>query len=60
MNNFLLIMVIILTCLILGLIIFLWWQFNHTESRLSKIIKDKIQTNNAFYHSDEFDDEFEK
>ena len=52
MLEFLLVAVIIIAIIVLGILIFIWNQLNNTESRLVKIIEDRIRLNNVHYELD--------
>ena len=52
MLEFLLVTVIVLSVIIIGLLIFIWNQFNNTDSRLIKLIEDRIKLNNVHYELD--------
>jgi len=52
MLEFLLFSVIVITVILLGLLIFIWNQFNNTNSRLVKLIEDRIRLNNVHYELD--------
>ena len=51
----LLVLVIIIAITLVGLLIFIWNQLNNTESRLVKIIEDRIRLNNVHYELDRLD-----
>jgi beta-lactam-binding protein with PASTA domain len=52
MLEFLLVTVIVLSIVITGLLIFIWNQFNNTDSKLVKLIEDRIKLNNLHYELD--------
>ena len=52
MLEFLLVTVIVLSVVIIGLLIFIWNQFNNTDSKLVKLIEDRIKLNNVHYELD--------
>ncbi|MGD9761862.1 MAG: hypothetical protein AB7U52_05495 [Candidatus Izemoplasmatales bacterium] len=52
MVEFLLVAVIIIAFVLLGLLIFIWEQFNNTDSKLVKLIEDRIKLNNVHYELD--------
>lgn len=52
MIEYLLAAVIILSIVIIGLLIFIWNQFNNTDSKLVKLIEARIQLNNVHYELD--------
>lgn len=52
MFEFLLVVVIVIAIILLGLLIFIWNQFNNTNSRLVKLIEDRIRLNNVHYELD--------
>lgn len=49
MLELLLVVVVIIAIILLGILIFIWNQLNNTESRLVKIIEDRIRLNNVHY-----------
>ena len=51
----LLVLVIIIAITLVGLLIFIWNQLNNTESRLVKLIEDRIRLNNVHYELDRLD-----
>lgn len=51
----LLVVVIIIAITLVGLLIFIWNQLNNTESRLVKLIEDRIRLNNVHYELDRLD-----
>lgn len=55
MLEVLLVVVIIIAIILLGILIFIWNQLNNTESRLVKIIEDRIRLNNVHYELDRLD-----
>lgn len=55
MLEFLLVTVIVLSVIILGLLIFIWNQFNNTDSKLVKLIEDRIRLNNVHYELDKLE-----
>jgi len=52
MLEFLLVVVIVIAIILLVLLIFIWNQFNNTNSRLVKLIEDRIKLNNVHYELD--------
>jgi len=52
MIEFLLVAVIIISLVLLGLLIFIWIQINSTNSRLVRIIENRIRLNNVHYDID--------
>ena len=52
MLELLLVIVSIITITLLGLLIFIWNQLNNTNSRLVKLIEDRIKLNNVHYELD--------
>jgi len=52
MLEFLLVVVIVIAIILLGLLIFIWNQLNNTNSRLLKLIEDRIRLNNVHYELD--------
>lgn len=52
MLEFLLFSVIVIAVILLGLLIFIWNQLNNTNSRLVKLIEDRIRLNNVHYELD--------
>lgn len=52
MLEFLLVTVIVLSVVIICLLIFIWGQFNNTDSKLVKLIEDRIKLNNVHYELD--------
>jgi cell division protein FtsX len=55
MFELLLVLVIIIAITLVGLLIFIWNQLNNTESRLVKLIEDRIRLNNVRYELDRLD-----
>lgn len=55
MFELLLVVVVIIAITIVGLLIFIWNQLNNTESRLVKLIEDRIRLNNVHYELDRLD-----
>lgn len=55
MLELLLVLVIIIAITLVGLLIFTWNQLNNTESRLVKLIEDRIRLNNVHYELDRLD-----
>jgi len=55
MLEILLVLVIIIAITLVGLLIFIWNQLNNTESRLVKLIEDRIRLNNVHYELDRLD-----
>jgi len=55
MLEFLLVVVIVIAIILLGLLIFVWNQLNNTNSRLVKLIEDRIRLNNVHYELDRLD-----
>jgi len=55
MLELLLVLVIIIAITLVGLLIFIWNQLNNTESRLVKLIEDRIRLNNVHYELDRLD-----
>jgi cell division protein FtsX len=55
MFELLLVIVIIIAITLVGLLIFIWNQLNNTESRLVKLIEDRIRLNNVHYELDRLD-----
>jgi len=52
MYEILLISVIAIAIILSGLLIFIWNQLNNTNSRLVKLIEDRIRLNNVHYELD--------
>ena len=52
MLEFLLAVVIVIAIILLGLLVFIWNQLNNTNSRLAKLIEDRIRLNNVHYELD--------
>ena len=52
MLEILLVTVIVIAVILLGLLIFIWNQLNNTNSRLVKLIEDRIRLNNVHYELD--------
>jgi len=52
MYEILLISVIAIAIILSGLLIFIWNQLNNTNSRLVKLIEDRIRLNNVHYEID--------
>ena len=52
MIEFLLVAVIIISLVLLGLLIFIWIQINSTNSKLIRIIENRIRLNNVLYELD--------
>ncbi len=52
MIEFLLVAVFVIGFILFGLITFIWIQLNSTESRLVKLIEDRIRLNNVYYELD--------
>lgn len=50
MIEFILVAVIVIVIILFGVVIFIWIQINSTDSRLVRIIKNRIRLNNI--HSD--------
>lgn len=55
MLELLIVLVIIIAITLAGLVIFIWNQLNNTESRLVKLIEDRIRLNNVHYELDRLD-----
>jgi|GEM_PF-1901057 cell division protein FtsX len=55
MLELLIVLVIIIAIILLCILIFIWNQLNNTESRLVKIIEDRIRLNNVHYELDRLD-----
>jgi cell division protein FtsX len=55
MFELLLVVVVIIAITLVGLLIFIWNQLNNTESRLVKLIEDRIRLNNVHYELDRLD-----
>ena len=55
MLELLLVVVFIIAITLVGLLIFIWNQLNNTESRLVKLIEDRIRLNNVHYELDRLD-----
>ena len=52
MIEFLLVAVIVIIIILFGVLIFIWIQINSTNSRLVKLIEDRIRLNNVHYELD--------
>jgi len=52
MIEFILVIVIVSVAMLLGLLILIWTQFSSTDSRLVKLIEDRIRLNNVNYELD--------
>ncbi len=52
MIEFLLVAVIVIVIILFGVLIFIWIQINSTDSRLVKLIEDRIRLNNVHYELD--------
>ena len=52
MIEFLLLAVIVIVIMLFGVLIFIWIQINSTDSRLVKLIEDRIRLNNVHYELD--------
>jgi len=52
MIEFLLLAVIVIVIMLFGVLIFIWIQINSTDSRLVKLIEDRIRLNNIHYELD--------
>ncbi|MFA7075872.1 MAG: hypothetical protein WC152_04290 [Candidatus Izemoplasmatales bacterium] len=52
MIEFLIVSVIVIALVLLGLLIFIWYQFNNTDSKLVKLIQARIRLNNVDYELD--------
>lgn len=52
MIEFLLLVVIVIVIVLFGVLIFIWIQINSTDSRLGKLIEDRIKLNNVHYELD--------
>jgi len=52
MIEFLLAAVIVIVIILSAVLIFIWIQINSTNSRLVKLIEDRIRLNNAHYELD--------
>ena len=52
MIEFLLLVVIVIATILSGVLIFIWIQINSTNSRLVKLIEDRIRLNNVHYELD--------
>ena len=55
MLEFLLVVVIVITVILMGLLIFIWIQLNSTNSRLVKLIESRIRINNVHYELDKLE-----
>ena len=55
MLELLLVVVFIIAITLVGLLIFIWNQLNNTESRLVKLIENRIRLNNVHYELDRLD-----
>ena len=47
-----LVAVIVIVIILFGVLIFIWIQINSTDSRLVKLIEDRIRLNNVHYELD--------
>lgn len=52
MIEFLLITVIVNVVVLLGILLFIWVQFNSTDSKLVKLVENRIRLNNVNYELD--------
>ena len=52
MIEFLLVAIIMIVVSLFGVLIFIWFQMNSTDSRLVKLIEDRIRLNNVHYELD--------
>ena len=52
MIEFLIVAVIMIVIILFGVLIFIWFQMNSTDSRLVKLIEDRIRLNNVLYDLD--------
>lgn len=52
MIEFLLVVVVVIAISLIGVLIFIWIQVNSTNSRLFRIIENRIRLNNANYELD--------
>ena len=52
MIDFLLLAVIVIAIILFGILIFIWIQINSTDSRLVRIIENRIRLNNVHFELD--------
>ena len=52
MTEFLIVAVVVIVIILTAVLIFIWIQINSTNSRLVKLIEDRIRLNNAHYELD--------
>ena len=52
MIDFLLLAVIVIAIILFGVLIFIWIQINSTDSRLVRIIENRIRLNNVHFELD--------
>ena len=55
MNEFLIIGIIVNTSILFGVIVFIWIQLNSTDSKLVKLIEDRIRLNQVLNEIDRFE-----
>ncbi len=56
MIGFLLIAVIVITIVLLGIVIFLWIQFNSTDSKLVRLIETRLRLDKVLTNIDEIEE----